>query len=148
MGQQGQELVLTAIRLTQMLGQLHLFRDGRLQLRGALGDPLLELAIQSLRLPRLAVELGEDANFGAQQLRDHRHRDVVHRPGLVALEPVEVGQVHRRDEDDRRLLIARMLPDDLRQLEAVQLRHADVHQHDRDVGLEQKLERLASRAWP
>ena len=37
------------------------------------------------------------------------------------------------------LLEARMLADHRRELEAVELRHADVDQHDRDVVLEQKL---------
>ena len=55
------------------------FADGRFQLRGPLGDALLELAVQPLQLPRLAVELGEDPDLGAQQLRDDRDRDVVHR---------------------------------------------------------------------
>ncbi len=42
------------------------------------------------------------------------------------------------------LLKARMLPHHICQLEAVDLGHADVHQHDRDVTLQQVVQRLAS----
>ena len=73
------------------------------QLGRALGDPQLELAIQPLELPRLAVQLDEDADLGAQDLRHDRHRDVVHGAVLVALQPVELGERDAGDEDDRRL---------------------------------------------
>ena len=43
--------------------------------------------------------------------------------------------VHRRDEDDRRLLKARMLADHRGQLEPVEVRHADVHEDDRDMSV-------------
>jgi hypothetical protein len=49
------------------------------------------------------------------------------------------------DEDDRRLLEARVLADHRRQLEPVELRHADVDQDDGDILLEQLLERFARR---
>ena len=45
-------------------------RSDASQLGGALGDPLLELAVQPLELAGLAVQLGEDADLGAQELRD------------------------------------------------------------------------------
>ena len=112
---------------------------GCLELGGALGDPLLELGVELLELPGLAVELGEHPDLGAQHLGNDRHRDVIHRAHLVAAQPVEVGQLDGGDEDDRRLLEARMLADHRRQLEAVELRHADVDQHDGDVGLQQML---------
>jgi hypothetical protein len=47
------------------------------------------------------------------------------------------------DEDDRGVLEARMLADHGSELEAVELRHADVHQDDGDLLLEQILQRLA-----
>ena len=97
---------------------------------------------------RLAVELGEHPDLGAQHLRHDRHRHVVDRAHLVAAQAVDVGEVDRRDEDDRGLLEARMLADHRGQLEAVELRHADVDQHDGDVGLQQMLERLARRGRP
>src|ERR1700709_343856 len=40
-------------------------------------DALLELAIELLELPRLAMQLGEDADFGAQQLRHDGDGDIV-----------------------------------------------------------------------
>ena len=43
------------------------------------------------------------------------------------------------------LLEARMLADHRGELEAVELRHADVDQHDGDVRLEQLAQRLARR---
>ena len=48
-------------------------------------------------------------------------------------------------EDDRGLLETRMLADHRRQLEAVELRHADIHQDDGDIVLQQLLQRLARR---
>ena len=105
----------------------------------------LELAIQLLELPRLAVELGEDLDLRPQDFRHHRHRHVVDRAHLVAAQPIDVGQQDRRDEDDRRLLEARMLADHRGELEAVELRHADVDQHDGDLVLQQDT-RSASRA--
>ena len=115
------------------------------QLRRALGDAPLELGVELLELARLAIQLGEDPDLGAQELRHDRHRHVVDRARLVAAQPVEIGQLDRRDEDDRGRLEARMLADHRRQLEAVELRHADIDQHDRDLVLQQLLQRLARR---
>jgi hypothetical protein len=59
---------------------------------------------------------------------------------------IDLGEMNRRNEDHRDLLEARMLADHRGKLEAVELRHADVHQHDGDLVLEQVLERfLAGR---
>ena len=44
-----------------------------------------------------------------------------------------------------RLLAARMLADHLRELEAVELGHVHVHEHDRDVLLQQMRQRFARR---
>ena len=101
-----------------------------------------ELGIEPLELPGLAIELGEDADLGAQHLRHDRHRHIVDRAHLVAAQLIDVGQMDRRDEDHRDLLEARMLADHRGELEAVELRHADVHQDDRDLVLEQMLQRL------
>ena len=119
---------------------------GRLQFGGALGDPLLQLGVEPLELPGLAIELGEDADLGPQHFRHDRHRNVVDRAHLVAAQVIDVGQMDRRDENHRDLLEARMLADHRRELEAVELRHADVDQDDRDLVLEQLLQRfLAGR---
>src|SRR5438270_9033656 len=53
------------------------------ELSGALGDPVLEFCVQPLELPRLAIELGENLDLGAQELGDDRHRNVVHRSKLI-----------------------------------------------------------------
>ena len=111
-------------------------------------DAALELWIQLLELAGLAIELGEDPDLGAQHLRDDRHRHVVDRAHLVAAQTVDVGQLDGGDEDDRGLLEARMLADHRGQLEAVELRHADVDQNDGDLVLEQLLQRLARRSAP
>ena len=116
-----------------------------LELCGALGDAPLEIRRQLLELPVLPVQLGEDAHLGAQDLRDHRHRHVVDGARLVAADAIEVGHLDGGDEDDRRLLVARMPADHLRQLEAVEIGHADVDEHDGDVGLQQRAQRLAGR---
>ena len=121
-------------------------RGGCFQRRGALGDPPLQLLIELLELPGLAIELGEHLDLGAQHVGDDRDRHVVHRAHRVAAQAIHVGEMHRGDEDDRRLLKPRMLPDHGRELEAVELRHAHVDQHDGDLALEQLLERLARRA--
>ena len=49
----------------------------------------------------------------------------------------------RRDEDDRRLLISRVLTYDFRQFEPVDFRHADSHEHDRNFRPEQMAQCLA-----
>jgi hypothetical protein len=53
--------------------------------------------------------------------------------------------MHRRDEDDRRILVTGMLADHRGELEAVELGHADIHQDDGDVGAQEALQRLARR---
>ena len=112
---------------------------GGFELGGALRHAALELGIELLELAGLAEELGEYPDLGAQHLGHDRHRDIVHGAHLVAAQPVDIGQMDGRDEDDRRLLEARMLPDHGRQLEAVELRHADVDQQDRDVRLQERM---------
>ena len=112
---------------------------GLRQFGSTLLDPPLQLGVERLELPGLAVEFGKYANFGAQQVGDYRHRHVIDRSRRIAAQQVEVGHLDRRDEDDRGLLKARVLADHRRQLEAVEVGHADVDEHDRDVVLEQLL---------
>ena len=117
---------------------------GRFQLGGAVGHPALEFGVELFELAGLAIELGEYLDLGAQNLRHHRHRHVIHRAHLVAAQAVDVGEMDGGDEDDRGLLEARMLADHRRQLKAVELRHADVDQHHRDVHLQEMFQRLAA----
>ena len=107
--QHGQEFVLAAVGLPQRLFPIAQIRGRGLQLRRSLGDALLELAIQPLELPRLAKQIHEDADLRPQNLGNDRNRHVVDRAARVSLEPVEIRQMHAGDEDDRRLLKARML---------------------------------------
>ncbi len=102
---------------------------------GALGDPLLQFFVEKMELAGLAVQLGEDADLGAQQFRHHRHGQIIHRAGLIAAQIIVLRHMDGRDEDDRRLLEARMLADHLGQLEAVQFGHADIDQDHRHVCL-------------
>jgi hypothetical protein len=53
--------------------------------------------------------------------------------------------MNRGNKNDRRLLKPRVLANHFRQLKAIQLRHADIHQDDRDVRLEKHFERFAPR---
>ena len=53
--------------------------------------------------------------------------------------------MHGRDENNCRLLIARVLADELRQFKTIEFRHADVHQDDGDVGLQQVLQGFPTR---
>ncbi len=82
----------------------------------------------------LAMQLGEHADFGAKQFGNDRNGNVIDGPALIALEAVQIGEVHRGDEDDGGLLEARMLADHVGEFEAVDFRHADVHEDNRDVG--------------
>src|ERR1700733_2180278 len=116
-----------------------------LQFGGTLRDPQLEFGIESLELARLAVQVHEHFDLGAQQLRNHRNRHVVHGAELITAHLVRAGHHDRRDEYDGRRLKARMLADHGRQFEAVQIRHAHVDQNHGDFILEQKFERLARR---
>ena len=115
-----------------------------LEFRGARRNALFQLGVELLQLSGLPVELGEHLNLRAQHLWNNGHRNVVHCAHLVAAQPVHVRQMDRGDEDHRRLLEPRMLADHCRELEPVEIRHADVDQDDGDLGLEQIFERLAT----
>ena len=64
---------------------------------------------------------------------------------FVSLELIEMRQVHSGNEDDRRLLVARVLADKLRELKPIELRHVHVDQHDGDVGGQQERQGFARR---
>ena len=115
---------------------------GAFELARAIGDTVLQLAVQRLQLPGLAMKLGEDLDLGEKNLRHHRHRHIVDRAHLVAAKQVLVREADGRDEDDRRVLEARMLADHGGKLEAVHVRHAHIHQDDGDVGAQELVESL------
>ena len=115
------------------------------ELRRPFHDAALELDIEVLELARLAIKLGKDPNLGAQHVRHHRHRHVIDRAMLVALDAVDVGEGDRRDEDDGDRLEAGMGADHLRELEPVEIGHDDVDEDDGDIVPQQMLERLLRR---
>jgi hypothetical protein len=65
---------------------------------------------------------------------------------LIAAQPIEIAHVHRRHEDERGAAIARVLADHPGELEPVELGHLHVHEHHRDLVLQQLLERGARGA--
>ena len=115
-----------------------------LKLGGAGANTVFELGVEPLELPGLAIQFGEHLDLGAQHLRHDRHRNVVDGAHLVAAQPVEIADLYRRDEDHCCFLEARVLADHGGEFEAVELRHADVDQDDRDLVLEQIFQRLAA----
>ena len=118
---------------------------GLRQFGGALRDATLELAVELLELAGLAVQVGEYPHLGAQQFRHHGHRHVIHRARLVAAQQIQLAHLDRRDEDDRDAPEARMFADHRRQLEAIEVRHDDIDQHDGDLVSQQLLQRLVGR---
>ena len=105
----------------------------------ALGFPFPALVLDDFPLQggRLTVQLREDADFRPQQLRDDRDGTVVHSPVFVAPEHIEVTQMHARDEEDGRLLGARVLADHRGERKAVDLGHVDIYEDNGNVGVEQ-----------
>ena len=94
------------------------------------------------------MQFGEHTDFGSQQFGNHGNGDVIHCSALISLEPVQVGQVDGRDEDNGDFLKTWMLPDHVRKLKAIQFRHAHIHQDDGDVHLQQDLQRFSARKMP
>ncbi len=129
----------------QLLVQLLQGGAGGLEGRRAVGHPLLQLSIEGFQRPGLAMQFGENPHLGPQQIRHHRNGNIVDRAGLVALDPIEIGHMDRRYEDERGLLKAGVLADHGGKLKAVQFGHLDVDQHHRHVMPEKLGQRLARR---
>ena len=111
--------------------------SGGVQRLGALIHPVFQLLVELMQLARLAEQFGENPDLGAQQFRHHRHRQIIHRAGLIAAQEIGFRHMDGGNENDRGLLETRMFADHLRQFEAVKLGHADIHQDDGDIRLEQ-----------
>ena len=79
------------------------------ELLGALPDARLEFRVQRVELPALPVKLDKDLDFRLQDFRNHRDRHVVDRAGAVSLQQIIRFQTHGGDEDDRGLLVPRMI---------------------------------------
>ena len=106
---------------------------------------MFEFIVQALQLQLLPVEFREYSHFRPQDFGDNGDRKIIDCPMLVALEAVEVGQMHSGNEDDGCFLKARMLADDLGEFEAVDLWHAYIHQYDSYISFEELLESLLGR---
>src|ERR1700729_2915547 len=96
--------------------------------------------IQHLQLSGLAVEFGENTNLCSQQLGNNWDGNIVYGPVSISLEAIQIGEVHGGNEDDGGLLKARVLTDKSRQLKAIEFGHADIHQNNSDIGLQQPFE--------
>src|SRR2546422_5336577 len=103
---------------------------------------LLQQLRLSLELFGLLVQLDEDGDLRAQDVRAERLEDVVDSARRVAAKDVVLVLRDCGDEDDRNVLRALALLDQHRRLEAVEQRHLDVEQDDRDVVLQELAERL------
>src|SRR5262249_1710005 len=117
----------------------------RPELRRALGDPLLELIVERLKLAGLAIEIDEYLHLGAQNLRYYGYRNIVDRAHFIAANGVGFAQVNRRDEDDGGLAEARMLTDHGGKLKPVEIGHAHIHENDGHVHFQELIESLAPR---
>src|SRR6266508_437446 len=112
-----------------------------LALASQLGELLLlEQLGLAAKLRVLLVQLDEDGDLGAQDLRAERLEDVVDRAGRIAPEDLLLVLRDGRDEDDRNVLRPFALLDQRSGLEAVEIRHLDVEQDDRDVVLQELAE--------
>ena len=115
--------------------------------RAGFNSPL-QLLVERFELPGLPVEVAENANLRAQEVRNDRDRKIVDSAGLIASQAVELGEVNRGDEDDRGLFKPRMFANHRGQLKSVQLGHRDVDKDDRDFVPQKLLKRLSSGRTP
>ena len=107
-----------------------------------------QLGVHSFELAATLMKLDQHCDLAAQDLRYDRYGDVVDCAELVALQPVELADVHGGDEDDRRQLQSRMLPHQARHLEAVHFRHVHIQQDRCELLFEQPFQRLRARERP
>jgi hypothetical protein len=63
----------------------------RLQFGRSLSHTLLQLSIQLLELPGLAIELNKDPDLGTQHLGYDRDRHIIYRAHFVAPHPVNIS---------------------------------------------------------
>src|SRR5690606_30839129 len=104
-----------------------------------------ENLVQARELAALLEELHEHLYLAAQNFRHDRDVNVIRRTHLVAAQAIEVGEVHARHEDDRRVAEYGALTNAPRRLEAVHPRHADVEQDRRELAFLEPRERFLAR---
>jgi len=101
---------------------------------------------QELRLPAkldaLAEEIDEDADLRAQDRGVEGLEDVVDRARVVAAEHVPALLRDRGEEDDGNVSCALAPADQLGGLEAIELRHLDVHQDQGELLAQQPAQGL------
>src|SRR5882724_12977472 len=90
------------------------------------------------------MKFSEDADLGAQQLGNNWNGNVIDSTAFVAFQAIDVGKMHGGDENDRSFLKSRVLANHFGQFEAVEFGHADIHQQDREVHLQQQLKRFSA----
>ncbi len=81
------------------------------------------------------MQFCEYTDLRPQEFRNYGHRNVVNRAALVSFQAVQIGQMDSGNKDDGSPSKAWVFADHFRQLEAIHFRHADIHQHNRDIGL-------------
>ena len=88
-------------------------------------------------LLRPLVEFDEHCDFAAQNLRHNRSKDVVHSAELIPARDVVLRLIHRRDENNRRVLRGGTLPNQRSRLEPVHSGHRNIEQDDSEFCLQQ-----------
>jgi hypothetical protein len=117
-------------------------RMGIFQLLGTLFDAFLELSVETVELPGLAIQLDKYLDLGPQNLGHHGDRDVIHCARPVSLQQIIRFETNARNENNRGLLVPGMISDHGRELETVEVGHADIHEDDRNFGFQQRRQRF------
>src|SRR5689334_21518701 len=86
------------------------------------------------------MQFAEDTDLGSQKLRNYGNRNVVAGAALIAFHAIKIRQVNRRDEENRQILKAGMLANQVGEFEPVEFGHADIEQDDGKIGLKQLFE--------
>ena len=136
--------------LRHRLGQFLVALFAEALLLGHRADPLALLVLaQDLALAPellvLAVEIDEDRDLQAQDVRTEGLRDVVDGADVVAAKDLLLLLVRGGQEDDGGVPRPLALLDRARGLEAVEPRHHDVEEDHRELLVEQVPERLLAR---
>ena len=116
------------------------------ELARALGDALLELLLRDAQRLLPVEQLDEHRDLRSQHVGRHRLDQIVDGADGVAAEDVLRAPVVGGQEDDRRLPRSRPLANQRRRLVAVDAGHDDVEQDQREVLIEDFLQRLPARS--
>src|SRR5262249_36593710 len=105
-----------------------------------------QVRVDDLQFTGLTMQFGEHTHFRAKQVRNNWNGNVVDGAALISANAVNIRHVNAGNENDRGVLIPRMLANQIGQLKTVDVRHADVQQNDGDVFLQQMIKSLAPGA--